>query len=563
MATAGDVLESYARISTRLTAEGAPFAVDHATVGGHRLKVYADTDDNVADVLLRAESRFADLDLAIEDERHLSYADIFGAARRLAAWLQDRHGIRPGDRVGIAMRNRPEWFIAFAAVLHAGAVAVLFNSRGAGGELAAAAQDVPCALILADDERAARMRESGITTPVETLAPIEAALAPGGRAADPVRVDRDAPAIILFTSGTTGRPKGALLTQRNITSMVRNLDFITALQVELAAEMFGVSVDTLRNMMPRASSLLVFPLFHISGITAFFMTIAGGGQLVTIRRWNPAAAMDVIAAHRITTLSGPPLILADLLDQPDAAARLATVNAIGVGGQATPRSLVDRVKQALPRASQSSGWGMTEVSGSVTAIAGAPYLARPASCGTCSPIVDLRVTDEAGNALAEGATGELWVRGALVMQGYFGAPEANAAAFDGAWLRTGDVGYLDADGFLHLVDRKKDMVICAGENIYCAEVERVLSADPDFVEVALFGVPDLRLGERAIAAITLREGTRRSEAEVKAFAREHLADYKVPAAIAFDLGPFPRNATGKIDKALLRARYLEKVGEPA
>jgi acyl-CoA synthetase (AMP-forming)/AMP-acid ligase II len=563
MATVGTVLESYARSSDRLTAEGAPFAVDRAVIGGHRVKIYADTDENVADILRRAESRFADLDFAIEDGRRLSYADIFGASRRFAAWLQDHQGIKAGDRIGIAMRNRPEWFIAFAAVLRIGAVAVLFNSRGAGGELAAAAQDVPCALILADDERAERMRESGIAAPIETLGPIEAACAPGGREADPVRVDRDAPASILFTSGTTGRPKGAVLTQRNITSMVRNLDYITALQIELAAEGLGVTPDTLRTMMPRISNLLVFPLFHISGITAFFMAITAGGQLVTIRRWNPAVALDLIEAHKITTLSGPPLILGDLLDQPDAAARLTSVNNIGVGGQATPRNLVDRVREALPRASQSSGWGMTEVSGSVTAISGAPYMAKPASSGTCSPIVDLRVTDEEGRELPAGSTGEIWVRGAIVMQGYFNAPEANASAFDGAWLRTGDVGYLDPDGFLHLVDRKKDMVICAGENIYCAEVERVLSADPDFVEVALFGVPDDRLGERAIAAITLREGAGRSEADVRTFARQHLADYKVPAAIAFDLGAFPRNVTGKVNKAQLRARYLEKIGEPA
>jgi len=561
--TAFDVLGAYRRICERLTAPGAPFAVTEAVVGGHATKVYTECDANVVDVFLRNESRFAPLDLVIEGERRLTYGEVFGASARLAGWLQDRHGIKAGDRIGLVMRNRPEWFVAFAAILRAGAVAVLLNSRGAGAELAAASADVPCALVLADDERAARMREAGVATPIETLAPIEAALAGEGRAAEPVRVDADAPAMILFTSGTTGRPKGAVLTQRNITNMARNLDYLTALQVELAAEMYGVSVETLRTMMPRVSNLLVFPLFHISGITAFFMASAVGGQLVTMRRWSPGAALELISEHRITTLSGPPLILGDLLDHPEAAERLKTVNAIGVGGQATPRSLIDRVRAALPTATQSSGWGMTEVSGSVTAIAGAPYLLKPASCGDCSPIVELCVRDEEGRTLPEGATGELWVRGAVVMQGYFGAPEANAAAFDGPWLRTGDVGYIDPDGFVHLVDRKKDMVICAGENIYCAEVERVLSADPDFVEVCLFGVPDARLGERAIAAVSLREGATRSEAEVQALARASLADYKVPAAVVFDLGPFPRNATGKVNKAALRARYLEKAGEPA
>ena len=460
--TAFDVLGAYLRICERLTAPGAPFAVAEAVVGGHPTRVYAECDANVVDVLLRNESRFGPLDLVIEGDRHLSYSDVFGAAARLAGWLRDSRAVQPGDRLGIAMRNRPEWFVAFAAILRIGAVAVLLNSRGAGAELAAAAADVPCALILADEERATRMREAGVAAAIETLGPIEAALAGEGVAAEPVRVDADAPALILFTSGTTGRPKGAVLTQRNITNMARNLDYLTTLQVELAAEMYGMPVETLRTMMPRVSNLLVFPLFHISGITAFFMASAAGGQLVTMRRWSPGAALELISAHKITTLSGPPLILGDLLDHPDAAAHLKTVNAIGVGGQATPRSLIERVRQALPTATQSSGWGMTEVSGSVTAIAGAPYLIKPSSCGDRSPVVELIVRDEDGHALPQGEAGELWVRGAVVMQGYYNAPEANAAAFDGAWLRTGDLGWLDAAHHLHLVGRHKNMIVTSG-----------------------------------------------------------------------------------------------------
>jgi acyl-CoA synthetase (AMP-forming)/AMP-acid ligase II len=232
-----------------------------------------------------------------------------------------------------------------------------------------------------------------------------------------------------------------------------------------------------------------------------------------------------------------------------------------VGGQATPASVIDRVSRALPMASQSGGWGMTEVCGSVSAASGAVFAAKPGTCGLPSPLTDLRVVDQMSRDVPPGATGELWLRSALVMPGYWNAPEATAAAFEGGWYKTGDIGFVDEDGFIFLVDRKKDMVICGGENIYCAEVERVLSADDAFAEISVFGVPDERLGERAVAAITLREGHERSEDDVKALARGALADYKVPASVVFDLGPFPRNATGKVNKAMLRAAYLERLLE--
>jgi acyl-CoA synthetase (AMP-forming)/AMP-acid ligase II len=316
-------------------------------------------------------------------------------------------------------------------------------------------------------------------------------------------------------------------------------------------------------MVPRLSTLLVFPLFHISGVTAFFSAILAGGMLTTVRRWRADTALPMISANRISMLSGPPLILGDLLDQPGASEHLVTVSHIVAGGQATPPSLVVRIAEALPAAAQGVGWGMTEVAGSVSAASGPLFAARPASCGRLSPLMELRVVDDEGHDVPLGKTGELWLRGALVMQGYWNAPEASAAAFAGDWYKTGDVGCADADGFVYIVDRKKDMVISAGENIYCAEVERVLASDEAFTEVALFGIPDERFGERAIAAVTLRKGHSRTEAAVQAFARASLADYKVPAAVVFDLGPLPRNTTGKIDKAKLRTTYLERRTESA
>jgi long-chain acyl-CoA synthetase len=568
-------LQDHAEIVAHLTADGGPFALREIAVAGRKVRVYAQAARNVLAIFDQAEAQFAARDLAADEQRRWTYAEIFARSRRLAGVLQDRFGVRPGDRVGLAMRNRSEWFISFMAVIRIGGIATLLNSRGAAVELAAAATDVGCSLFIADAKRAALLRESAKTTPlilindaaaepaVANTTSFEDAIAGATRDAAAVNADSEAPAVILFTSGTTGRPKGALLTQRNLTNFAANLQFLGAAAVTLAAKRFGVTPEVLRQMVPPVSILLVVPLFHISGLTGFFGAIQVGGMLTTVRRWRADAALPLISTNRITMLSGPPLILSDLLDQPGAAEHLATINSIGVGGQATPVSLIKRVAEALPMASQAGGWGMTEVTGSASSATGPIFAARPASAGRLSPLMDLRVVDGAGRDVPAGEPGELWLRGSLVMQGYWNAPEATAAVFEDGWYKTGDIGYVDTEGFVFIVDRKKDMVICGGENIYCAEVERVLSADEAFAEVALFGVPDARLGERAIAAVTLREDHRRTEEAVKAFARASLADYKVPSEVVFELGPFPRNVTGKIDKAKLRAAYLERLTEPA
>jgi acyl-CoA synthetase (AMP-forming)/AMP-acid ligase II len=569
------VIQDHADIVARLIADDGPFALREVAVAGRTVRVYAQAARNVAAIFDQAEEQFPARDLAADGERRWTYSEIFTRARCLAGTLQHQFGVRPGDRVGLAMSNRYEWFVSFIAIVRIGAIATLFNSRGAAVELAAAAVDVGCSVFIADAKRAALLRESDNTTPIILIndaatAPavvnatsFEETIAGMTRSADPVDADPETPAAILFTSGTTGRAKGAVLTQRNITNFAANLQFLGAAGLTLAAKRFDVTIDQLRQMVPPVSTLLVFPLFHISGLTAFFGAIQVGGMLTTIRRWRPDVALPLISANRITMLSGPPLILGDLLDQPGASEHLATINHIGVGGQATPVSLITRVAQALPMAAQGGGWGMTEVTGSATSSSGPVFAARPTSAGRLSPLLELRVVDDEGHDVPGGAVGELRLRGSLVMQGYWNAPEATAAAFDGDWYKTGDVGFVDSDGFVFIVDRKKDMLICGGENIYCAEVERVLSSDDAFTEVSLFGIPDDRLGERAIAAVTLREGQHRTEEAVKAFARASLASYKVPSEVVFDLGPFPRNATGKIDKVKLRIAYLERQMESA
>jgi acyl-CoA synthetase (AMP-forming)/AMP-acid ligase II len=257
------------------------------------------------------------------------------------------------------------------------------------------------------------------------------------------------------------------------------------------------------------------------------------------------------------SLAAPPMVLIDLLDLPHAATTLSGVKSFVMGGQAIPGNLKRRIAQEQPVASMATGWGMTEACGSVSTLGGVLYAVHPDSAGLAGPLMEIRAVDERGRQLPPGVPGELQVRGALVMKGYWNRPQETADSFDAEWYRTGDIGYLDEDGFVFVVDRKKDMVISAGENIYCAEVERVLSACPDILEVAVFGIPDPRLGERAIAAVRLRDGASLDQDGVRQLARLRLADYKVPAAVAFTTDPFPRNVTGKVDKKKLSSAYLD------
>jgi long-chain acyl-CoA synthetase len=563
-------VEIYNEIVALLTAGAAPYALREIDVKGRKLRVYANTPRNLPVIFADIMTAFPDRILVHEETRQTTYAEIFDRAKRLAGALQHDFSVRPGQPVGLAMANSSEWLISFIAVTWIGAIAVLLNSRGTADELRAAVEDVGTALVIADGRRAKLILDHGgheriivVDDGTELVSDRVSAFAdllthPEAEAVD---LEPDEPAAILFTSGTTGRPKGAVLTHRNLTNMVENLKFLSTAGIMMAARTYGIEADVLRQMMPPVSTLLVFPLFHISGITAFFTTALPGGMLTMLRRWRPETALSVIAANKVTMLSGPPLVVTDLLDQDNAVERLATLNNIAVGGQATPSSVISRLQRALPMAAQSGGWGSTEVSGTVASASGAIFSARPNACGLRSPLIDMRVVDEAGADVPPGASGEIWLRGALVMAGYWDKPEATAAAFNGEWFKSGDVGFIDADGFIHLIDRKKDMVISGGENIYCAEVERVLSVDEAFVEVALFGVPDERLGERAVAAVVLRDGFSRTEDEIKGFVRASLADYKVPSSIDFELGPFPRNVTGKVNKAKLRSAYLERLKE--
>ncbi len=539
-----------------LTGPGGLFEIVHRDDPARR--GYARMPRNLNVFLEGARQAHRDRDFLEFSGKRMTFGEVFDAADRLAAGLHARHAIGKGDVVGLAMRNCAEWFVGFFAIIRTGAVAALLNSRGSAEEIADAARRTDCRLILGDEKRAAEL--AGMAPcPVLDLAAFHALKDADAQADMPQMPDPepDDPALIQFTSGTTGRAKGATMTHRNMCQVAREGDFRRDLALTIVAGQMGQPLELLRKAAGAPASLLVFPMFHISGITMVLMALSSGGLMAVMQRWNAAEALDIIGTNRVSALSGPSLIFADLLALPNAAERLRSVRSFAVGGQSTPLSLARRLTDTVTGSGMTGGWGQTECSGPVTFGTSAVYAMFPGTVGITSTLAEVRVTGPAGRVLPAPEIGELEVRGPMVMQGYWNDPEATANAFRNGWLRTGDMGYFDEFGAVYIADRAKDMVISAGENIYCAEVERVLSMLDGTSEVALFGVPDDRLGERAVAAVVWRDDTeiRLGQAEVIAHVRAHLADYKAPSQVCFGLGPLPRNALGKVDKARLIARY--------
>ncbi len=531
-------------ILQRLTAPGQPFAMAEQDGRKHFTALPPDLN-----LLIEAARRHGDAIFIVEGDRRYSYADVFARRDALVPLL----GIAPGDRVVISMRNRAEWVIACLAVWRAGGVPALANSRGSPAEHAAAVAEVSPALVIADDERADLLRAAGhagrLLLAGEFPPPAAQALPP------PVPCRADDPAVILFTSGTTGRSKGAVLSHRNLITGIMAMQLSGLMILHDKAAQLGITPEQIIAAMPQAAVLVVFPLFHISGLGAAFLSpMFSGSKLVIMRRWDPEDALRLIESEKVTQFTAVPTMLWDVLNRARVAdADLSSLRSVSSGGQALPINLLEAIRQACPHAVMGTGYGMTETSGSLSMAIGEDFIRKRASAGRVLPLVEMRIMGEDGQPLPRGQAGEIVVRGDMVMQGYHGRPEETAAVLspDG-WLKTGDIGLIDEEDYVFIVDRKKDMVISGGENIYCAEVERVINEMPEVSECAAFGIPDERLGELLVAMVVadgLDAGT------VIARVADALARYKAPGQVIFSPEPLPRNAVGKIDKVQLRTRW--------
>jgi len=549
------------RTSAQPASAGTAFAIEER--GGVRQFVSAPPDLNL---LIESARRFGAATSVVDfddagGERRLSFDQIFAWRDQLVPMLR----IARGERVAIAMRNRAEWLIGFLAVIKAGGVAVLLNSRGSGPELLDMLDDVDPAVVLADRERARTIAQAGFAGRVidltDPLDPAELAARARDYQPDDGCARPEDPCAILFTSGTTGRVKGAVLSHRNVITGLMATQMSGMIVLANMAAQMGTTTEALIAQMPQPGSLLVYPLFHISGLGSGFLSpFLSGGKVVIMRRWDAEEAARLIAAEQISMFSAVPTMLWDILHRARIdGTSLASLRNIGCGGQALPVNLVEEVHALCPQAQIGTGYGMTECSGAIAQAVGPEFMARPAAAGRVLAMVDVRIEGPDGEILPPRETGEIVVRGAQVMSGYWNRPEETAAVLtvDG-WLRTGDVGFVDDDGYVFIVDRKKDMVISGGENIYCAEVERVLGEIPGLTECATFGLPDERLGERLVAVVLAPDI---DEAGVIEWVASRLARYKAPTRVAVTTTPLPRNALGKVDKIALRKLWPALSGE--
>ncbi len=558
---------SVAEVEATLCAPGEKFEVDMIEIRGVRTRVWKHAPASLAVLAQLGQAHGERLFTIYEDER-ISYQAWFRAVAALAHHLQAL-GVNKGDRVALAMRNLPEWPVVFFAAVSIGAICVPLNAWWTGQELAYGLSNSGAKVLVCDAERLDRIATqrsalpdlchvlvSRSDHPSTDAANLEDVIgetkfwsALPQRALPVVAIGPDDEATILYTSGTTGNPKGALGTHRNFVSNIFSSGFAAARAVLRRGE-------ALPDPVPKVL-LTVIPLFHATACSATLMgAIAGGHTMIFMHKWDPVKAFEIIARERVNSTGGVPTIAWQMIEHPDREKYdLSSIEAIGYGGAPSAPELVRKIREvfgALP----GNGWGMTETTATVTTHSAEDYLNRPTSAGPAVAVAQLKVTAEDGaTELPPGAVGELWANGPMIVKGYWNNPEATAATFVDGWVRTGDLARIDEEGFCYIVDRAKDMVIRGGENIYSSEVENALYEHPAVTDAAVVGIPHRTLGEEPAAVVHLSAGTHTSEAELQNWCRARIAAFKVPVRILFLPEMLPRNANGKILKKDLRELF--------
>jgi acyl-CoA synthetase (AMP-forming)/AMP-acid ligase II len=497
----------------------------------------------------------------IADGERLTFGELSEAATRLARALAGGWGVGKGDRVAIAMRNCPAWIVAYMAVLKAGGIATLVNGWWQAEELRhGLALTEPC-LVLCDAPRAKRLEATGlaiasVVLPIEK--PIEEALAPmfGRGEADLPEVLPEDDATILFTSGSTGVAKGALSTHRAVTTGIYTYS------MSLLA-LLGIMESEGRAPVNPPRTLVNVPLFHVTGeVPVLLNSFVIGRGMVLMAKWDPGEALRLIQDEKVTYFVGVPTMSLELMQHPDRDKYdLSSLTDIAAGGAARPVAHVKRLQESFKGAQPALGYGLTETNAVGCGNFWQNYADKPASTGRPhKPMVELAILGEGDRHLPVGESGEIAIRSAANFRGYWNDPAATAAVFaaDG-YLKTGDIGYLDDDGYLFIVDRKKDIIIRGGENISCQEVEAAIYSHPSVSEASVFGVPDERLGEVPAAAIYCEEDRGFDADALRDFLDGRIAVYKIPQFIWVHDDPLPKLGTGKIDKKTLRERYSAEV----
>lgn len=551
--------EKIRNIRAQLTSQGAPFEVQQVTLSdGRSVAAYRNAFQNLAQVIDAGRVHGA-AEFMVYGEDRWTFDRFFAAADALASRLQKQCGIKPGDRVAIAMRNRPEWAVAFAAIALLGAVPVPLNSFGLSSELMANLEDTRPVMLICDADRHARISQAIAQTAIKVVVVDGeggdiswSELTAGGHDGfvSP-QLSADEPALILFTSGATSRAKGVESTHRAVCQGIFNIDFIGAVAAMTSPD--AIAAIMARQLQPTILSAV--PLFHVSGLHAqLLVSLRHGRRLIFVHRWEPEKAAELIRREKVTQFNGAPSMVQQLIglpgfEQPESSGNLSGV---GFGGAGLHPRLIDEVLAKFKGRMSGIGFGLTESNGVCAGSSGRMFEAHPRSSGVLSPIIEVRIADLDGTALPIGEPGEVWLRGVTLMERYCGDAEATAKAMQGGWFHTGDIGVLDDEGFLTIVDRIKDVINRSGEKIAAAEVEACLLQHEALEEAAVFSMPHEVTGEQVVAVVVGKTGSQVTPELLREFVAQRLAGYKVPSRIVVRAEPLPRNPAGKMLKASIR-----------
>jgi acyl-CoA synthetase (AMP-forming)/AMP-acid ligase II len=543
-----------------LLGPGGQFEVEETALDGVPLRVFVRAPGTILDTFAMGAAH-GDLVHLVHDDERLTYAEVRARSLALAEQLRASFGVRQGDRVAIAMRNLPEFVVGFWGAALLGAIVVPLNSWWTGAELAYALDDAGATVAFVDDERLERVvthgRPGGTqlvgvrTDHPDADAPFDDLVSGAALADDAIaHLEPDDAVTILYTSGTTGRPKGALGTNRGHLHNIWNMAFGSARE----------AIITGRAPAPdrQPATLAAQPMFHIGGIAAIIGSPMGGSKILIMRKWDLERAIRLAVDEGLTAFGGVPAIARQIIEYPGLEELDLDVRGFPMGGAAVPPDLPVEARARFGESIQLlNGYGLTETTSAVVTNVGVEFVEHPDSVGRPNLTADLKVVDPDGDELGVGEVGELAFRSPQVVQGYWNDEAATKAVFVDGWFHSGDVGYVDADGFVYVVDRIKDVVIRGGENVYCAEVEAVLFEHPDIADVAVVGMPEPTLGERVCAVVVSRPGRAVELEGVRAFAAAQLATFKCPEAL-LHVDALPKTATEKVAKNVLR----ERLGKP-
>lgn len=553
---------AYHSAVSQLTSAGAPFEIIDSVRNGAVMKAYKNAPQSLLGIVSQGR-QFGDAPFVTYQGQTHSFSDFFAQVDSLRTVLINQQQIQKGDKIAIAMRNCPEWMIAFVAILGCGAVAVPLNSWGREEELSQGLDDSEAKLVICDWSRY-QFIEHKLPAINAIVVDPEGECASGASlwqlekttngSAPEFESKPEDPAIMLFTSGTSGRPKGVLFDHYSACQALFNIEFIGAAtymtNVEAMTEQLAAGVP--------AKTLLSVPLFHISGLySQFLVNLKYGRAVYLMYKWDVDEAYRLIENEGITVLMGAPTMLLDLLQHPDIdKLDLSRISNISAGGAATPSALADLYKSKLPKSMPGAGWGLTETGGTGAAFTGALMSQFPGTAGFLSPIIESSFRDETGQPVVDGEPGEIWIKSPTCIQSYVSGDFSGDDFFEG-WFKSGDVGYLNAEGILVICDRVKDMIIRGGENIYPAEIENCLLSLDGCQEAAVFGIPNDRLGEEVAATVVCSAEVPLTVAEIQAYCSKHLAAFKVPQHIHISAQTLPRNATKKPLKRQIKQQFMD------